>query len=196
MIYSLDGTITEFLDDALIIEVNGVGYQVFIPMNVRESITLGSQTKLFISHVIREDSETLFGFTSREDRHLFGILTSVSGMGPKGAIKALSVWKSTDLIQAIATENVAMLTQVPGIGKKLAERLIVELKDKLAIDITFPTAANTKPIAGNLMFDLASALKSLNFSQEEIRRALSNSEGLEPSMTVEAALKIVLKRLM
>ncbi len=197
MIYSLEGSVAEIHEDALIVEVAGVGYQVFVPAGLRDQAPLGETLKVFTYHHIREDQQLLFGFASVGDRQLFMLLTTVSGMGPKIAMKALSSMSAETLIQSIASGDTGMLTSLPGVGKKLAERLVIELKDKL------PTSLSLTPSKGRalgakvtpLIEDLSMALKSLGYSNEEIRRAISNTESLHEAHDVQSGIKMVLKAL-
>ncbi len=196
MIYSLEGPVTEIFEDTLILDLQGVGYQVFVPVGLRESAGLGEILKVYTYHHIREDQQTLFGFPSLADRQLFMLLTTVSGMGPKIAMKALSALPAESLIHAIATEDHATLTSLPGVGKKLAERLVIELKDKLpATALTLPNTQRG-PIRSNpVIDDLMMALRSLGYSNDEIKRALSQTDGLEVITDVQSGIKLVLKGL-
>lgn len=197
MIYHLNGSIAEMGDDYLVLDVQGVGYQVFVPQSVTSSCGVGEVIKLFTFHQVREDAQLLFGFLTLEDRHLFTLLTSVSGMGPKGAIKTLSFMTVDQFRHALMSEDVFTLTQVPGVGKKLAERMIIELKDKLEkLAGAGPiAAAGSRPNSG-IIADLTMALKSLGYSGDEIKRAISRSEGLTDGMSLEAGIKVLLKQLL
>jgi len=198
MIFQLKGNLALNLDDSIIINVNGVGYQVYIPETIRHQLPeLGGEMELFTIHHIREDHHHLYGFTNLQDRELFNVLTSVSGVGPKVGIKILSYLNSQQLISAIIQEDIVTLTQVSGVGRKMAERLCVELKDKLSkleySHMDMDAVKDTVAKAGNFD-DYMLALKSLGYNNDEIKRALKASR-IEPGTPVEEGLKVLLKHL-
>jgi Holliday junction DNA helicase RuvA len=198
MIFQLKGRLALSLDDSIIISVNGVGYQVYIPETIRHQLPeLGGEMELFTIHHIREDHQHLYGFTNLQDRELFTVLTSVSGVGPKVGIKILSYLNSQQLITAIVQEDIVALTQVSGVGKKMAERLCVELKDKLSkleySHLDMDAMKNTISSTANFD-DYMLALKSLGYTNDEIKRAL-NASNIEPGTPVEDGLKVLLKHL-
>ena len=202
MIISLSGTLSLLLEKSAIIDVNGVGYEVFIPDSMVVSLNnVGGPLTLYIYHHIKEDSQVLYGFPSLEDRHVFMILTSISGIGPKVGIKFLSTFSSHDLVSIIANQDFHALTAVSGVGKKLAERVVVELKDKMSeIKLTqsavSPANSTYKTVDKSYRDDLTSALKILGYSQDEIRRGVESSSALLHSdMSVEDAIRVVLKSL-
>lgn len=201
MIYSVTGIVTESSDDFVIVEACGVGYQVFVPEPALRTLQRDQEIKLYTYHHIREDQQTLFGFTTIEDRQLFTILTSVSGVGPKVALKTMSALQTDAIIQAILKENIVALTSVPGIGKRVAERLIVELKDKLpklyaAKDYSKMAVSSAAVAAGQINDDVRIALKTLGYSNEEIKKAVIRaSEALTPSLSLEDSVKVLLKHL-
>jgi len=199
MIYSLVGSVGEILDDSLVIDVQGVGYQVMVPKSLLDRAVIGQDLKVLTFHYIREDQQSLYGFMSLSDRQLFMTLNTVSGLGPKVAIKILSECSSSDLIQAIVSDNIPALTQLPGVGKKLAERMVLELRDKLSkmSGIAVSTGGATgNPIALALLKDdIMMALKSLGYSSEEIRRAMTKLEGLTPDLSLEDGIKLVLSKI-
>ncbi|MDU2066354.1 MAG: Holliday junction branch migration protein RuvA, partial [Sporomusaceae bacterium] len=131
MIGYLKGQISHLFTDYCFIDVQGVGYRVFIPLSTRQKLSVGLTATLFTSLQVREDAMLLYGFFTQAEYDLFIHLTSVSGIGPKVALSVLSVMKPEEVQAAISQKNVALLTKIPGIGKKTAERLILELKDKL-----------------------------------------------------------------
>ena len=193
MIYSLKGKIILKEDSFVIIEAAGVGYQVYPPSPlITEQLTLHTETQLFTYHHIREDNQQLFGFSSQEDRQVFTTLISLSGVGPKVALKILSSLSLPDLNQAIITEDITTLTQIPGVGKKMAERIARELKDKI---ITCSPHSGAPPI-NKLDQDLITALKTLGYSQDEVKSALKKaSEQLSDNNGLEGNLKILLKHI-
>lgn len=203
MISFLNGVLCEVSDEWVVVDAGGVGYQVFVPLSVIATLPdVGESIKVYTFHYIREDQQSLFGFTSMEDRRLFATLISVSGVGPKVGIKFFSTLNASQLITAILSDDIATLTSVPGVGKKLAERLVIELKDKLpktfTVDISVAKGHKpvTKPAMKALADDLGVALKQLGYGADEIKTAISNaSEQLDETMALETALRVVFRHL-
>jgi Holliday junction DNA helicase RuvA len=171
MISLLSGTVRSINPDRIVVEVGGFGLTVLVTPATTTQVTLGSQIQLFTSLVVREDSLTLFGFINEESRALFELVQTVSGIGPKVALSILGALTPEDLGRAIAQEDIASIEKVPGIGRKGAQRLILELKGKLS-DLS--TAAQYKGHQPAWREQLASALVSLGFSPKESDAAISN----------------------
>ena len=170
MISTLTGTVRSITIDKCIIEVGGVGLSVLINPATSSGLTLGAPTTLFTSLVVREDSLTLFGFLSDEIRNLFELVQTVSGVGPKVALSIMGALTPEDLARAISQEDTSVIERVPGIGKKGAQRLILELKGKLA------DLSPTNKYQGHQPAwreQLTSALVSLGFSPKESDNAIS-----------------------
>ena len=193
MISLINGTVRAIHGDRLIVEVAGVGLSVLVNASTSAGVTMGSQLQLFTTLVVREDSLTLFGFLSDEARSLFELVQTVSGIGPKVALSILGALRPEDLGRAIATDDVAAIERIPGIGHKGAQRMILELKGKLA-GIEGGTSYQGHLPAWREQ--LMSALVSLGFSPKESDGAISTlasrlaGEGLDPS---EIALSDLLK---
>ena len=170
MISLLSGTVRSVTSDRLIIEVGGFGLSVLVNPQTSAQATLGSQIQLFTSLVVREDSLTLFGFINDESRTLFELVQTVSGIGPKVALSILGPLTPEDLGRAIAQEDVGSIEKVPGIGRKGAQRLILELKGKLS-DLSSGQSYSTHQPAWREQ--LTSALVSLGFSPKESDAAIS-----------------------
>jgi len=194
MISKLTGTLDSHDDKKLIIDVHGVGYRVYATSDTLHSIThlTGTDTplSLHIHSVIREDAFDLYGFAALEDLALFELLISVSGIGPKTALGVLSMVSSNNLRRAIQEENVSSLTKVAGIGKKIAEKIILELKDKINSLDHIETTTDTAPSAHA---DAIEALSALGYSPQDARDALKK---IDPALTttaskVRAALKVL-----
>lgn len=134
MIGYLRGKVTYLFSDHCFIDVEGVGYRVYIAASTRQKLAIGSAVTLFTYMDVRQDAIILFGFYSQEEYNLFLNLNSVTGIGPKVALGILSAISPIDFCAAVRKKNTAFLTRIPGIGKKTAERIILELKDKLGID--------------------------------------------------------------
>jgi Holliday junction DNA helicase RuvA len=132
LIASLSGTVSAVFADSLILEVGGVGYRVFAAPSVLTAARVGEQFKLFTHHVVREDLQALYGFRTPEELGFFGLLLTVTGVGPKVALGIVGSRAVGDLQLAILSDDLALLTAVPGVGKKLAARVVLELKEKVA----------------------------------------------------------------
>jgi Holliday junction DNA helicase RuvA len=171
MISLLNGTVRAISSDRLIVEVGGFGVSVLVNPQTASQATLGAQIQLFTSLVVREDSLTLFGFINDESRTLFELVQTVSGIGPKVALSILGALTPEDLGRAIAQEDVAAIEKVPGIGRKGAQRLILELKGKLSDLSTGQSYTSHQPAWRE---QLTSALVSLGFSPKESDAAISN----------------------
>jgi len=199
MIYHIKGRLSDVLDDSAIVDVTGLGYQVILPQSYLTKLPeIGSQVQFYTHHHIREDQQVLFGFLSREEKQFFVKLTSVSGVGPKIAVKMLSELSITDISQAILKGSVATLTQLSGVGKKMAERLIIELKDKLDVLPSMPGAGKQDFLELDTAFidDLSMALKALGYSKDEIKKGMSQSKNdLNPNLSLEQCIKVVLKKI-
>jgi len=185
MIASLQGILTEATPTHIVIDIGGVGYEVHIPVTTAERLPgLGQKAKLHIRAIYREDTQALYGFATREDKDLFNvIIDKVSGVGPKIALGILSQHNADTLKAAIATEDVKLLSKCPGIGKKSAERIIVELKDFMGaslLNISAPkvTGGSGAPAPGpkaqNLQ-DAVAAVSNLGFKVAEAEKAVLNA---------------------
>lgn len=196
MISLITGTIRSIQSDRLIVEVGGVGFSVLVNSTTCTGVTMGSQVTLFTTLVVREDSLTLFGFLSDEARSLFELVQTVSGIGPKVALSILGSLTPSDLGRAIAAEDVGVIERVPGIGRKGAQRMILELKGKLSDLSAGKTYQGHLPIWRG---QLTTALVSLGFSPKDSDGAISAlasrlmSEGIDPStMAMGDLLKLAL----
>lgn len=200
MIGHLKGTLLEKHPNLIILETGGVGYEVQIPVSTFTSLPdTGTSAGLKIYTHVREDAIVLFGFATSEEKALFERLISVSGIGPKLAITVLSGLRTSDLVTAIRSSDLATLVRVPGIGKKTAERIVLELKDKLAnIDAAGKSVTAPEPGSGtvynNLDRDVLSALTNLGCAraaaEEAIRKVKEKGqpEGFEPYFRAAMAL--------
>lgn len=181
MIATLEGILTESTPVEIVLENAGVGYAVFVPLSTADRLPgLGQKVKLFTYAVYREDSQALYGFATREEKAFFRLLVEkVSGIGPKIALSILSKMPIATLEQAIAEGNVTLLSKCPGIGKKTAERLVIELRDKVTLPgsrdaATAADAASGTALAGapdNLQ-DAVAALMSLGYKPADADKAI------------------------
>lgn len=174
MIGSLRGKLIEKRPNQLLVDVNGVGYQVQIPLSTFASLgALHAETNLLIHTHVREDQITLYGFVTARERQCFELLISASGVGPSLALKILSGMSIEDLVPAIRKSDLAQLVKIPGVGRKTAERIVVELRDKLVV-IDVPEAG--KPSTrSQLEDDVASALMNLGYDTKSVERAVEKS---------------------
>lgn len=196
MISLLSGNVRSIQSDRLVVEVGGFGLTVLVTPSTTTLVNLGSQIQLFTSLVVREDSLTLFGFVNEESRTLFELVQTVSGIGPKVALSILGALTPEDLGRAIAQEDIAAIEKVPGIGRKGAQRLILELKGKLS-DLSHAQLYKGHQPAWREQ--LSSALVSLGFSPKESDGAISNvvatlqSDGVDAStLELSELLKLTL----
>ncbi|MGW8312885.1 MAG: Holliday junction branch migration protein RuvA [Desulfuromonadales bacterium] len=182
--------------DHVIIDVGGVGYRLFIPLSTFYSLPETGEISLFTHTHVREDALLLYGFLSLEEKNLFGILIGISGIGPKLAVNILSHIPVVDLKRAIATGDIHRLSGLPGIGKKTAERLILELKDKVGpapgLEQSTGVTQTSDPSAGETLNDVISALVNLGYKESQARKVLENME-LAPGLSMEETLKGALK---
>ena len=196
MISTLNGTIRSLSNERLVIEVGGIGLSVLINPLTSSGLTLGSQSTLYTSLVVREDSLTLFGFLTEEVRNLFELVQTVSGVGPKVALSIMGALSPEDLARAIANEDTSAIERVPGIGKKGAQRMILELKGKIT---DLGSIGSYKGHQPPWREQLSSALVSLGFSPKESDIAISNivndlhSDDMDPAtMDLSELLKLAL----
>jgi Holliday junction DNA helicase RuvA len=182
--------------DHVIIDVGGVGYRLFIPLSTFYSLPETGEISLFTHTHVREDALLLYGFLSLEEKNLFGILIGISGIGPKLAVNILSHIPVVDLKRAIARGDIHRLSGLPGIGKKTAERLVLELKDKVAptpgLEQSTGVTQNSDSSAGETLNDVISALVNLGYKENQARKVLENME-LAPGLSMEETLKGALK---
>ena len=196
MISLLSGTVRSIHSDRLVVEVGGFGLSVLVTPATSTQVTMGSQIQLFTSLVVREESLTLYGFVHEDARSLFELLQTVSGIGPKVALSILGALTPEDLGRAIAQEDIASIEKVPGIGRKGAQRLILELKGKLTELSHSQSYKGHQPAWRE---QLSSALVSLGFSPKESDGAISNvvaslqSDGVDAStLDLSELLKLTL----
>jgi Holliday junction DNA helicase RuvA len=173
MIASVRGTVLFIGLDHVVVETSGIGYHIFAPRTVlAQLVEIGAETRLYTHLHVREDILALYGFSSSDQRYLFETLLGVSGIGPKVALSLLSSASSDDLRRAIAAGDVAQLSRVPGIGKKTAERLVLELKGKINLK-SLPGGSVASPAQINANADLIDMLVSLGFSTAEASAAIA-----------------------
>jgi Holliday junction DNA helicase RuvA len=193
MLYYIKGALKRKFEDSIVVEANGLGYEAFVSAKTVENLTkIGERVKIYTYTHNKEDGVTLYGFLSEEELWTFRMLITVSGVGPKAALAILSVMEPDDIKAAIAGENTAALEQARGIGKKAAQRLVLELKDKIG----------AAPGDGRQVFDMAKvserrdaveALVALGFGRSEALKGVM--ETAVEGMTSEQIIKQTLRRL-
>jgi holliday junction DNA helicase RuvA len=189
MIGKLSGTLLEKNPPQLLVDCHGVGYVVDVPMSTFYGLpALGQPVALLTHFVVREDAQLLYGFGTGAERDAFRLLLKVSGVGPRMALAVLSGMSVTELGQAVTAQDVARLTKVPGIGKKTAERLLLELKGKLGADLGVVHAAP----GSDAHSDIQQALLALGYNDKEAAAAL---KGLPADVGVSEGIKLALKAL-
>ena len=187
MIASLHGRLESLGGGWAVINVNGIGFQVYMPTSTFSSLgTIGKEVHLQTYLVMREDSVTLYGFNTAEELELFQILIGVSGLGPKLALAVLSAMSVEQASMAIATGSIDLLTLIPGIGKRMAERLVVELKDKIGAGLIATPAAQLAQ--GNT--EVIAALTSLGYSVSEASRAVASLPSSDLSLEEKVRLAL------
>ena len=193
MIGSLRGTVLERTEaGTVLLEVGGVGYLVAVTPRALAELEPGSNAFLHIHHHIREDAQTLFGFTARDERTTFEVLIATHGIGPSLALAILSTHTPIALVDIIATNDLGALTLVPGVGKKTAERLLVELRNRLSLPMldTGPVGGAGGTTGGGSMSDVREALLGLGYGAEEVRDTL---RGLSAESDAATLLRDALK---
>ena len=193
MIEYITGEVVEVTPATAVIECMGIGYLLNISLNPYSGLAKGKTARLYVYEAIREDAYQLYGFGDRHERELFVSLISVSGVGPNTARMILSSLNPAELEQAIVSENLNLLKSVKGIGAKTAQRVIVDLKDKIK-PTDNPLVIST-PAASEVYEEAVAALVMLGFSQPQSQKAVQKLLRETPSMKVEAVIKQALKML-
>ncbi|BDT90233.1 MULTISPECIES: Holliday junction branch migration protein RuvA [Nocardia] len=194
MIASVRGEVLEIALDHAVIEAAGVGYRLNATPSTLAGLTRGEETRLYTAMIVREDSMTLYGFADTEARDLFGLLQTVSGVGPRLAMAVLAVLEPEALRKALAESNVAALTRVPGIGKRGAERMVVELRDKVNL-VPVPSGApgsTAAAVVTPVREQVAEALVGLGFAARQAEQAVDAVLADQPAADTSAALRAAL----
>ena len=196
----IKGELAEINTDHIVIEAGGIGYQVFISLQTFDYLpSVGENLKIYTYLYLREDAMILYGFLTKDDLELFKLLISVSGIGPKGGLAILSTLEADDLRFAILSGDAKAISKAPGVGGKTAQRVILELKDKLSLEDAFEAKTehvqkNAAAAGGSVKNDAVMALTALGYSSTESLKAVSAVEITE-DMDVEALLRAALKHM-
>lgn len=199
MISYIKGDLSEIAADGIVVETGGIGYEIKVPGSALSALpSLGSQVKIYTYLQVREDGLGLFGFLSRDDLEVFRLLLTVNGIGPKGALGVLSVLSPDDLRFAVLSDDIKTISRAPGLGKKTAQKIILELKDKFSLEDAFEKKMVHEEAMPGTSVDAkgeaVQALTALGYSSSEALqavRSLPDTEGLG----VEEILKQALKRM-
>jgi Holliday junction DNA helicase RuvA len=197
MIYSIKGKLDYANESFIVIDNNGIGYKVFISGKFFERLpSIGSDIKVYTHTNIREDDISLYGFASQEELEIFKILLGINGVGPKAAISILTALTVQELYLAVISEDIKAITKANGIGTKGAQRIVLELKDKLKmedmLDAAYDNSVGASPQAQDVSGDVVMALTSLGYSQSEAVMAIrkvDNSSDMDTEQLLKAALK-------
>ncbi|MEE0954518.1 MAG: Holliday junction branch migration protein RuvA [Eubacterium sp.] len=202
MIGYIKGIVDEIRESMLVLDHNGMGFQIFMPAgNLMNDLQTGDQVKVYTYLSVREDAMQLFGFLTKDDEEIFELLLGVSGIGPKGALGILSAMSADELRFAVLADDAGAISKAPGIGKKTAQKLILELKDKFALDDAFEKKlahstgtdhSSACEKGGSAEKDAIDALVALGYSSSEAMRAVRKADP-DGSLDSESILKAALK---
>lgn len=194
MIGYLSGQVKFLGEDSCILMVGGVGYKIFVDAQTRQSLEVGAAAEFFIYTAVREDAITLYGIKERSAYELFELLLTVSGIGAKTALAIVSKISAADFAQAIALQDMKTLTRLPGVGKKSAERLLLELKDKVRLLAENFSTEEFQPaqVKSAARDEATEALEALGYTAEEISTAF---KGAPPDASTDTLIKFALKSL-
>lgn len=197
MIGYLRGIIIGVYSDYVLLDVNGVGYKVFLTMPVLSQVmAVEGEVSFYVCTIVREDSITLYGFINEEDQGIFEKLLLVSGLGVKSAMGALSAFSSGEIVSAVLSEDIAVLSQIPNVGKKTAQRMILELKDKFS-NINISATSMTISKDAVVISEAVEALVILGYSKNDARKAVdsvcSKLDDINTSIVITRSLAILSK---
>ena len=202
MIAYIIGEVVEIDDNRIVLEQNHMGFHIFVPATVTNAVRSGDEVKIHTYLNVKEDAFQLFGFLTRDDLNIFRLLLGVNGIGPKAALGILSVLSADELRFAVLSDDSQTIAKAPGVGKKTAQKLILELKDKLNLEEAFEqklknnaqTAPGRSPFEQEARQEAIQALVALGYSSSDALRAVRKIEGTN-RMSVEEILKAALKNM-
>ncbi|MGL6129137.1 Holliday junction branch migration protein RuvA [Chryseobacterium artocarpi] len=194
MIFSLQGTVQELTPTYAVINVQGVGYYVGISLMTSQTLVLNQQTFLFIQQIIREDAHLLFGFNTRSEKEMFNLLISVNGVGAVSALILLSTLSLDEIASGILSGNSALIQKAKGIGAKTAERIIVDLKDKVQ-KFSGPAESISAAVDNKIKEESLSALEVLGIPKRTSEKIADKILKQNPSVSVEELVKQILKNI-
>lgn len=190
----IQGPVVDINPTQVVIEAGGVGYSIHISLNTYSALHNLRESKIFIHFVVREDAQLLYGFATTGERELFRQLLSVNGVGAATALMMLSSLSPDELVTAISTDNINLLKSVKGIGLKTAQRIVIDLKDKIA-KVAAPAGEIPIQSGNTLQIEALSALVMLGFNRKDAEKVLDGIVREQPGLSVELMIKHALKRL-
>ena len=201
MIGFVNGEIEEMYDDRVLVDCGFMGYNIFVCGNVLENCSVGDEIKLYTYLNVREDAMYLFGFLTKDELKVFKLLITVNGIGPKGALAILTIMTPNDLRYAVMTEDSKLISKAPGVGAKTAQKVILELKDKLDIekymlssDENFEVHTTYSSGKDEIVEEATEALVALGYTQREIVKVIKACD-ISECKTTEDIIKVVLKNI-
>ena len=200
MIGFVNGEIEDIYEDRVLLDCGFMGYNIFVPGNTLGQLTVGEEIKLYTYLSVREDAMQLFGFASKDELKIFKLLITVNGIGPKGALAILTIMSPNELRYAVATDDSKQISKAQGVGAKTAQKVIIELKDKLDIDSIDVDAgiSSMENVAGSVNMqnadDAIEVLVTLGYSLSAAKKAVNDSHITE-DMSTEDIIKIALKNI-
>ena len=198
MIAYLIGQVADLAEGQIVLENNGIGYRLFVPGSVTDRLSRGDEVKIHTHLAVREDAMALYGFLTKDDLDLFRLLLGVSGIGPKGALAVLGTMNADELRFAILADDSRTISKVPGIGRKTAQKLILELKDKMNLAEALEKSAEGEPASvsaegGSAQSEAIMALTALGYPGTQAMKAVRKVTEGRTDLTVEEILKLALK---
>jgi len=194
MIYSLRGLVQELTPTFVVVDVNGIGYYVSVSLQTSQNLKLNSEVFLFVQQIIREDAHLLFGFFAKEEKEMFNLLISVNGVGPVSALILLSSLSLSDAANAILSGNSAIIQKVKGIGVKTAERIIIDLRDKVGgFSVSEEKLSNL--VNNKIKNEALSALEVLGISRKVSEKIADRILKQNPEVSIEELVKEILKNI-
>lgn len=200
MLYHLNGTVAELGRNLVVIDCGGIGFALSATLNTISKLKIGEKSKLYVAEAIGETNYDLYGFAEKTEKRSFEMLLSVSGIGPKAALSILSYTSPEGLALAVMNNDVRSLTAAPGIGKKIAQRVILELKDKIAKemsveDVGLPTVSTPAAAENSNINDALTALTVLGYSSAEVAPILKQIDlsGMDAEQIIKAVLRHMVK---
>ena len=202
MFHHLEGIVSDIDVNLIVLDCGGIGFGLNASMNTIAAVQSGERAKLYVTESIREDAYDLYGFATKEEKRCFEMLIGISGVGPKAAISILSSHTPGTLALAVLNGDVKSLTAAPGIGKKIAQRIVLELKDKISkeaaggMESALPAAVPPQAAESTAQSDAIAALLVLGYSMPEINSALQKiqAEGMDAEQLVKAVLRAMMQR--
>ena len=200
MLYHLNGTVAELGQNLVVVDCGGIGFALNATLNTISKLKIGEKSKLYVAEAIGETNFDLYGFAEKTEKRCYEMLVSVSGIGPKAALSILSFTTPEGLALSIMNNDVRSLTAAPGIGKKIAQRVILELKDKIAkemdsSEISIPTVSTPSPTENSNVNDALTALTVLGYSSAEVAPILKQLDlsGMDAEQIIKAVLRHMVK---